>query len=859
MPTNSLTKIFLVSLSTFSVSQVWGKEYFNGVLNQNLTDLLQCNFISYYNSKPDGANADAFLDFVEEPEQFYWFVDNYLSVPFAVPKHLSANSDHNWKPCLKRKWMNEFLKEYEKPDISYLANVLDKEQRIYYKNTFGDKEPVAKYTYFEIKEFDSHCILPPFVQTNLRNRHPDHYGEMFSFQMDRKDYQLYLEKMDNKMSAMKHLYENMESSEKQKVVKEIIESKDENSFELVCPSHYIKMHYNTECKANRNILTCIDEHIKSKCLDELKDDDNPTICDYLSDLFNHLKDLQIENFQKFLTSDELRLTKPKGKWVDPLFLLHNKKDYLNPKITILPDQFKKFNPANSLYFSFSAEIPEKYSYVDYTPMNFNLNKYSSSVFDAFQSIFSVFKKKGPSIPPVSVKELSSKIEDFDFKTAKGPVKCSYVKKSLDLTIEVDIFKVAGVENICNIIDKYALTKDSDFNKKPKEKKMQNLDQIEKGFHIDCILISTHIEAYNLIRQFLNLENVLSLIRYTSLYTHKYLKSVTSLKGNFLYDNPNAIKYAGSCGNAVLYIPAVLYRRNLYVPETFLSLSLGLSNLVSSNPSSPFFEYSIIEFLVKYFNKGTAKFLYYFISIVSILHINRYYYEQIYCHHNKHFDALKSKMIHPDIVESILNKLKSLLSAPRYAKMMELYKNLESDTLFNYNEMVKILMKFDEFAQNKDVQEKAQKKIDEEEKPEVNSLEEMAKYNEEWLSKLTNLTPEQDPRNKPNPRVRFNEHVRSDDNLTMVDRDKELELRLFKFIGNVYRDKSASSTGNKTNLAYDERVKPTDAEEMKAASNDHLSTLDTEHTNNNNPQDFYTNEEEQTTAPETDNDEDPNLL
>ncbi|CAD2086299.1 high molecular weight rhoptry protein 3, putative [Plasmodium vinckei lentum] len=856
MPTNSLTKLFLVSLSTFSVSQVWGKEYFNGLLTQNLTDILQCNLISYYNSKPGGPDPDSFLDFVDEPEQFYWFVENYLAVPFSVPPHLSANSDHNWEPCLKKKWMSEFLKEYEEPDVSYLANILDKEQRFYYKDAFRGKEPVAKYAIFEIKEFDSYCILPPFVQTNIKNKDNKEY---LSFQMDKTDYQIYLEMNGNKHSAMKHLYENMEYSEKKEIVKAIAEANNENSFQLICPSYYIKLHYNTECKPNSNILTCIDEHIKTKCLDGVKNDENPNICDHLINLFNSLKDFQLESFHKFLTTDELKLTKPRGPWVHPLFHVYDRKDHLNPKINILPDEFKRFNPQNSIYFSFSAEIPEKYSYVDNVPMNFKLNKYSSSVFDTFQNIFSVFKKKSTPIPPASVKEISQKIEDFEFKTAKAPVQCMAVKKSLDLSIEVDIFKVAGVENICNVIDKYALTQDSDFKKKPKEKKMQKLDQIEKGFHIDCILVSTHVEAYNLIRQFLNLENVLSLVRYTSLYTHKFFKSVTSLKGNFLYDNPNAIKYARSCGSAVLYIPAVLYRRNLYVPETFLSLYLGLSNLVSSNPSSPFFEYSIIEFLVSYFNKGAAKFLYYFISIISVLHINRYYYEQIYCHHNKHFDALKSKMIHPDIVQSILKKLKSMLSSPRYAKMMELYNNLESDILFNYDEMIKILMKFDEFAQNKDVQERAQKKIDEEEKPEINSLEEMAKYNEEWLPKLTKPTIPLDPKDKPNPNIKFDENVRSDDNLTLADRDKELELHLFKYIGNLPADKSASSTENQTDLAFDEKVQPTDAEEMKAASKEHLNTLDTEDGNDDETQDSYNNEEEETTPPEPDNDEDPNLL
>ncbi|SCL99496.1 high molecular weight rhoptry protein 3, putative [Plasmodium chabaudi chabaudi] len=873
MPTNSLTKLFLASLSTFSVSQVWGKDYFSGALNQNLTDILKCNFISYYNSKPGGPDPNAFLDFVGEPEQFYWFVENYLSVPFTVPQHLSSNSGHNWKSCLKKKWVYEFLKEYEEPEVSYLASVLDKEQRHYYKDTFGDKEPVAKYTIFEVKEFDSYCLLPPFVKTNIRSKNSK---ENLSFQMDKTDYQTYLEMSDNKYAAMKHLSTNMEYGEKQEIVKAIVESNNENSFQLICPSYYIKIHYNTECKANSNILTCIDDYIKNTCIDAVKNDEDPTICDHLLNLFNSLKDFQIESFQKFLTADELQLTKPRGGWTHPLFHTYSRKDYSNPKMKILPDAFKEFSSENPIFFSFSAEIPEKYSYVDNVSIYFKLRNYSSSsVFDTFQNIFSVFKKKTPAIAPVSVKEVSQDIDNFEFKAPKKPIQCIGVKKSLDLSIDVDIFKVASVEKICSVIDKYALTEDSDFNKVPTEKKMKKLDKLKKGFHIDCILVSTYVEAYNLIRQFLNLENVLSLIRYTSLYTHKFLKSVTTLKEHFLYGQKNAIGYAKSCGSAVLYIPSVMYRRNLYVPETFLSLYLGLSNLVSSNPSSPFFEYSIIDFLITYFNKGTKKFLYYFISIISILHINRYYYEQIYCHHNNHFDTLKSKMIHPDIVKGIMKKLRSILNKPKYSKMMELYKKLESETLFNYDEMAKILFEFDEFAQNKDVQEKAQKTIDEEEKPEVNTLEEMANYNEEWLPKLTRPTIPHDPYDEPNPNIKFDENVRSDGNLTLADRDKELELSLFKYIGSLPADKTASTTEDhtasptedhaasttedhagsttedhagsttesQTDLAFDENVKPTDAEEMKTASKEHLNTLDTEDTNNDERRSSYTNEDD----------------
>ncbi|SCM17412.1 high molecular weight rhoptry protein 3, putative [Plasmodium berghei] len=900
MPTNSFTKLFLASLCTFSVSQVWGKEYFNGVLSQKLSVLLQCNFISYYNAKAGGPNPNAFLDFVEEPEQFHWFVDNYLSVPFKVPQHLSFNNEHDFKPCLKKKWVPEFLKEYEEPDISYLAKTLDNEQRHYYKDTFGDIEPVGKYTIFEVKEFDSYCILPPLVQTNIRDKNNKEY---LSFQMDKTDYQIYLEVVGSKLSSMKHLCANMEYSEKKEIVKAITEGNNENSFKLICPSYYLKLHYNKECKSKDNILSCIDDHIKNSCLNSTKDDDNPNICYYLINLFNSLRDYQIEYFHKFLTTNELNLVKPRDPWVKPLFKVYSRKDLGNPKKNILPDVFKELEPKNKIYFSFSAGISSDSNYVDNTQTNFKLSKKKSNIFvDAFQNVFSIFKRKSPSISYVSVKELSHKIGDFSFKTPKAPIKCTSVKKSLDLSIEVDIFKVAGVENICNVIEKYALTKDSDFKKASKDKKLEKLDQIHKGFHIECILISTHIEAYNLIRQYLNLENVLSLVRYTSLYLHKFFKTVTSLKTHFLYNNMNALKYARSCGAAVLHIPSVLYRRNLYVPETFLSLYLGLSNLVLSNPSSPFFEYSIMDFFTSYFNKGSKKFIYYFISVISILHINRYYYEQIYCHHNKYFEALKSKMIHPEIVNNIIEKIKSILNTSRYSKMLELYNKIEDNTLFDYNEMVKILKDFDKFAQNKDVQERAQQQIDNEEKPEIKTLEDMAKFNEEWIPKFdpTSVPYDDKDQPKPNPNIKFDENIRSDDNLTLADRDKELELELYRYIGTLNENKTASdsgsktasdsgsktasdsgsktasnsgsktafnsgsktasNSGSKTELAFDEKVKPSDTEEIKTASKEYLNRLSTEDNNDDDEtKGSYTNEEDNAPASEPYTDEDKNLL
>ncbi|CDU16563.1 high molecular weight rhoptry protein 3, putative [Plasmodium yoelii] len=882
MPKNSLKKLFLASLSTFSISQVWGKDYFNGVLNQKLSDLLQCNFIAYYNAKVGGPNPNAFLDFVEEPEQFQWFVENYLSVPFKAPQHLSFNGEHDFKPCSKKKWMSEFLKEYEEPDISYLAKSLDNEQRHYYKTTFGDIEPVGKYAIFEVKEFDSYCILPPLVQTTIKDKNTKEY---LSFQMDRTDYQIYLEMMGGKLSAMKHLCANMDYSEKKEVAKAIAEANNENSFKLVCPSYYLKLHYNAECKTKDNILSCIDDHIKNSCLNATKNEENPSICDHLINLFNSLRDYQIESFHKFLTTNELSFTKPKEPWVKPLFYVYSRKDLVNPNKQILSDAFKELKPKNKIYFSFSAEIPSGSNYVDNTQSNFKLGKKSSNIFvDAFQKIFSIFKRKSPSIPYISVKELSHKIDDFDFKTPKAPIQCMMIKKTLDLSIEVDIFKVAGAENICSVIEKYALSKDSDFKKTSKDKKLQKLDKIQKGFHVECILISTHIEAYNLIRQYLNLENVLSLVRYTSLYLHKFFKTVTSLKDHFLYNNMNAIKYAKSCGTAVLHVPSVLYRRNIYVPETFLSLYLGLSNLVLSNPSSPFFEYSIMDFFTSYFNKGTKKFIYYFISVISILHINRYYYEQIYCHHDKYFEALKSKMIHPDIVNKILEKIKSILNTPRYSKMLELYNKLEDDKLFDYDEMVKILKGFDEFAQNKDVQERAQRQIDNEEKPEIQTLEDMAKYNEEWLPKFSPPTVPYDDKDhpKPNPNIKFDENIRSDDNLTIADRDKELELELFRYIGTLKeskstsdiesqsesdnesqsgsnnRSKTPSDNGSNTDLAFDEQVKPTDVEEMKTASKEYLNRLSGED-NDDETNGSNVNEEDNTPTSEPYTDEDKNLL
>lgn len=242
---------------------------------------------------------------------------------------------------------------------------------------------------------------------------------------------------------------------------------------------------------------------------------------------------------------------------------------------------------------------------------------------------------------------------------------------------MEVVKGVAAQKICKIIEHLILKKG---NKEKSGKK--EIDDIYKGFRMQCILIATHVEAFNIIRQLLNMESMLSLTRYTSLYLHKFFKSVTTLKGNFLYENPSAIKHARACGRAVLHVPAVLYRRNIYLAETFLSLYLGISNLVSSNPSSPFFEYAVIEFLVYYFNKDPEKYLLYLFSIVSVLYINMYYYEQLFCHHKEQFELLRSKMIHPNIADRILENIKSLMKNPRYTKMRSFYLKFENDNLFD---------------------------------------------------------------------------------------------------------------------------------------------------------------------------------
>lgn len=235
-------------------------------------------------------------------------------------------------------------------------------------------------------------------------------------------------------------------------------------------------------------------------------------------------------------------------------------------------------------------------------------------------------------------------------------------------------KGIAAEKLCKIIEKFILTKD-DASKPEKS-------DIHRGFRILCILISTHVEAYNIVRQLLNMESMISLTRYTSLYIHKFFKSVTLLKGNFLYKNNKAIRYSRACSKASLHVPSVLYRRNIYIPETFLSLYLGLSNLVSSNPSSPFFEYAIIEFLVTYYNKGSEKFVLYFISIISVLYINEYYYEQLSCFYPKEFELIKSRMIHPNIVDRILKGIDNLMKSTRYDKMRTMYLDFESSDIFS---------------------------------------------------------------------------------------------------------------------------------------------------------------------------------
>ncbi|VUZ94665.1 high molecular weight rhoptry protein 3, putative [Plasmodium vivax] len=778
--------LFITCLVTLSSVQVLGREYFSGFVNKKLKNLLQCNLAAYYNLRDNGPDPNAFLDFVGEPEQFYWFIEHYLSVPFSIPRNLKNNKSHSYWSCINRSWVSEFLRKYEEPDINELMKFLDKEQRVYFSYTFQNIEPVAKYTSFPIKEFHKYCVLPPLIETNIKQKDK---GGNLSFQLNQAEYKIYLSSVGTPTSALKNLYLNMEDGERKNIVKTIVENEGSNNVFVNCPVYDLKLHYNKECGSQPNVLKCLDDYIKHLCERRIAHREKGTFCDDLLFLFDALKEPYVENFKKFLSRDDVHLVKPQSVWGIPLFTTYKPRDLKNPKNNVPLNVFKVLNSKNKLFLSFFDEIPKSPYYMEESQPLVKLSDFASSIFDKLHRFFYVFKKKGNQISPVSVKELSHNISDFSFKHDTSNIECKKVKKSLNLELEVEVAKGVAAEKICNLIEGFVLTK----GKKDKTIRGE-VDDVHKGFRIQCILIATHVEALNIVRQHLNMESMLSLTRYTSLYLHKFFKSVTALKGNFLYENPSAIRHARACGRAVLHVPAVLYRRNIYLAETFLSLYLGLSNLVSSNPSSPFFEYAIIEFLVSYFNKGSEKFLLYLFSIVSVLYINIYYYEQLYCHHREQFELLRSKMIHPNIADRILENIKTLIKNPRYMKMRTFYMKFDNEDMFDKRKVFEVLYSFDEFLSSSDAQQKAKMQDISDESVDLDTtndgiglrkedvlFESEQQGSMESIEDIDEGLEGVDP-NQQKKTAEYLKMVPDEDKANLTDRNKELELDLYKYIG-----------------------------------------------------------------------------
>ncbi|EUD67877.1 hypothetical protein C922_01489 [Plasmodium inui San Antonio 1] len=774
-----------------------GREYFSGFVNKKLKNLLQCNLVAYYNLRDNGPDPNSFLDFVGEPDQFYWFIEHYLSVPFSIPKNLKKKEGNNFRSCLNRSWVSEFLRKYEEPDIKELMKFLDKEQKVYFSYTFENVEPVAKYTSFALKEFHKYCILPPLIETDIKQK--DKEG-LLSFQLNQEEYKIYLSSVGTPISALKNLYVSMEEGERKNILKDIVESGGPANVFVNCPVYNLKLHYNKECGSQPNVLKCLDNYIKRLCERRISNKEKGTFCDDLLFLFDALKEPYVANFKKFLTRDDVHLVKPQSVWRVPVFTTYKPRDIMNPKNKIPVDIFKVLNTKNKLFLSFFDKIPKSPHYMEESHPLINLSTFASSIFDKLHRFFYAFKKKKNKISPVSVKELSHNITDFSFKHDTSFIECKKVKKSLNLDLEVEVAKAVAVEKICKIIENIVLTK----GKREKRKRGEPMD-VHRGFRMQCILIGTHVEALNIVRQLLNLESMLSLTRYTSLYLHKFFKSVTGLKGNFLYENPDALKYARVCGKAVLHIPAVLYRRNIYIAETFLSLYLGISNLVSSNPSSPFFEYAIIEFLVSYFNKGSEKFLLYLFSIVSVLYINVYYYEQLYCHHREQFELLRSKMIHPNIADRILNNIKSLMKNPRYMDMRSFYMKFENEDIFDKRKVFEVLYALDEFLNNSDAQQKAKMQDISDESVDLDTtndgigLRKEDVFFESEQGSTESLEDDMEEglegvdRDQQKKAAEYLKMVPDEDKANLTDRNKELELDLYKYIGTLDQTREGVGT------------------------------------------------------------------
>ncbi|KOB58364.1 hypothetical protein PFHG_00108 [Plasmodium falciparum HB3] len=801
MRSKHLVTLFIITFLSFSTVKVWGKDVFAGFVTKKLKTLLDCNFALYYNFKGNGPDAGSFLDFVDEPEQFYWFVEHFLSVKFRVPKHLKDKNIHNFTPCLNRSWVSEFLKEYEEPFVNPVMKFLDKEQRLFFTYNFGDVEPQGKYTYFPVKEFHKYCILPPLIKTNIKDGES---GEFLKYQLNKEEYKVFLSSVGSQMTAIKNLYSTVEDEQRKQLLKVIIENESTNDISVQCPTYNIKLHYTKECANSNNILKCIDEFLRKTC-EKKTESKHPSadLCEHLQFLFESLKNPYLDNFKKFMTNSDFTLIKPQSVWNVPIFDIYKPKNYLDSVQNLDTECFKKLNSKNLIFLSFHDDIPNNPYYNVELQEIVKLSTYTYSIFDKLYNFFFVFKKSGAPISPVSVKELSHNITDFSFKEDNSEIQCQNVRKSLDLEVDVETMKGIAAEKLCKIIEKFILTKD-DASKPEKS-------DIHRGFRILCILISTHVEAYNIVRQLLNMESMISLTRYTSLYIHKFFKSVTLLKGNFLYKNNKAIRYSRACSKASLHVPSVLYRRNIYIPETFLSLYLGLSNLVSSNPSSPFFEYAIIEFLVTYYNKGSEKFVLYFISIISVLYINEYYYEQLSCFYPKEFELIKSRMIHPNIVDRILKGIDNLMKSTRYDKMRTMYLDFESSDIFSREKVFTALYNFDSFIKTNEQLKKKNLEEISEIPVQLETSNDGIGYRKQDVLYETDKpqtmdeasyeeTVDEDAHhvNEKQHSAHFLDAIAEKDILEEKTKDQDLEIELYKYMGPLKEQSKSTSAASTSN-------------------------------------------------------------
>lgn len=319
----------------------------------------------------------SFLDFIGEPEQFYWFIEHYLSVPFSIPKNLKDKKEHNLSSCANRSWVSEFLRSYEEPDIKELMKYLDKEQKVYFSYTFENIEPVPKYTSFALKEFHKYCILPPLVETSIKQKDQD---GMLSFQLNQDEYKIYLSSIGSPISALKKLYQSMEDGERKNSLKNILDNERSNDVFINCPVYNLKLHYHKECDSQPNVLKCLDSYIKKLCERRIAGKEKGTFCDHLLFLFDALKSPYIDNFKKFLTRDDVHLVKPQSVWTLPLFTTYNPRDIKNPNSNIPVDIFKVLNSKNKMFLSFFDQAPKSPYYMEESQGLVKLSDFASSIF-----------------------------------------------------------------------------------------------------------------------------------------------------------------------------------------------------------------------------------------------------------------------------------------------------------------------------------------------------------------------------------------------------------------------------------------------------------------------------------------------